>query len=90
MTDRRPGFSQVPTDQWAVPYTNPRGRVRWQPVLPDGRRKYRTLLDNGWRPEHRATIFPPKLYASRWWAERVAMSKWRKEFRESKKEFTET
>lgn len=93
MTDRRPGLSKVPTDQWATRFVNPKGQVRWQPTLPDGRRKWDSLAEPWARP---ASFFAraPALYRFKWRAERVASSKWRREYGEDKaryrQEFTET
>lgn len=71
--------------QWAIPFTNPEGRVRWQPVTPDGRRLTESTLSPWMKPgDYGYGYHRPALYRSKAWAEHKAQRRWRRIYQEFK------
>lgn len=83
-------------DGWAVPWRDGRGRVRWQPQRPDGRRPWLRderyyPTDLGWYAaiEDYEGAFGPLLFRSRWQAERMAKRTWNAKLKRELNQVTE-
>lgn len=80
----------------AIPFRNALGRIRWQPVLPDGRREYEACWMDPDEPQKRSLhvvedhiLNAPVLYRSERSADRAAAAQDHREYTAQLNKFKE-